>query len=629
MITYFRRLFVDSWIGRIFAVLIFAAFVVWGVGDFFTSMGRSDAGTVATVGSQKISADEFQLAYRQQLEQIAQQSGGDPSQIPQAERAQIALQVLQGLVVHAEALRAAHRLGIVVPDPVLRQAVFDLPAFKGGDGQFDRLRFDAWLRGHGLTEARLLSLFRDDLATNALMQPIRIGARASGILVRHAYDYAAQTRTLDLVNFPFASVPAPPPADEATLRRYFDNHPDQFQAPETRRIKLVVLSPATVARSMDVPEAEERALFKARNGNGSVPEKRSVQVITAPTEARAQALATLWNGGAGWPQMQAAAKDSVPVAIDNATEATFPDPALGKLAFGAKPDEVSGPVRLASGWVLLKVVKVTAPTVRSFESQRAALHDEIAASRARDGFGDRVQKLQDAIAGGSGLDNIPADLGAAAAEGTLDAQGMTQAGQPAPLPGSDALRKAIIAQAFAQKQGAPAEIKQGPDDSEFALIVEAVNPAREQDYASVHDKVAAAVRQEAVHRAAEQQAAALFAQVRKGGGLTKSGRSDVMHVGPIGRGSPPPGVSADLARVAFTLAPGASTMVQGPAGFTVATVTGVQHPDPSTNRLAYDRLQTRLDNAVGDDIEASYVMALRRRTPPSLNGQAVRSIIGQ
>ncbi len=631
MISYFRRLFVDSWVGRVFAVLIFAAFVVWGVGDFFTSMGR-DPGTVASVGTHTVSAQEFDTALRQQLQQVAQQTGGDASQIPPSERGQVAMQVLQGLVSRAEALREAERLGVVVPDDVLRQAVFDLPLFKGENGQFDRPRFDQWLAAHNLSQQKLLSLFRDDLATGALIAPLRVGAKAPAVVVRRVYDYGAQTRSLDMVRVTSAAMPAPPVPDEASQRRYYDNHTDRFQAPATRRIKLVLLSPATVARGSAVPEADERALFAARYGSGkgagNVPEKRSVEVITAPSEARARALALLWQGGAGWPQMQAAAADSVPVALDDATQATFPDPQLGRLAFAASPGQVSGPVHLPSGWVLLRVTRVTAPATRSFEALRPALHDEIALSRARDGIADRVQKLQDAIAGG-GLDAIPAELGAAAAEGTLDAQGRTSTGEEAPLPATGALRRAILDQAFAQKPGEPPVLRQGPEESEYALVVESVTPARSQPYEAVHDQVVEAMRRDALRHEAEQQAASLYAQVRAHGGLAASARGDVVHVAALARGTPPPGVPPQLTQLAFSLAPGSSTMLETADGFVVVTVTGIQHPEPSANRLAYDRLQGTLDGAIGDDIEASYAMALRGRTRPVLNAQAIRSVVGQ
>nr|WP_321985443.1 SurA N-terminal domain-containing protein [uncultured Lichenicoccus sp.] len=630
MITYFRHLFVDSWAGRAFAVLIFAAFVLWGVGDFFTRLGGTpDASTVAAVGDHKISVDDFNNAFHSQLDQVAQQTGADPAQMPAPERAQVAMQVLQGLVSRAEALREATRLGIVVPDDVLRRTIFELPLFKGSDGRFDRGRFNTWLQQNRLTEARVLSIFRDDLTANALVEPLRAGALAPAVLVRHAYDFAAQTRTADLVRFRFATQPAPPAPDQATLQRYYDNHTQQFQAPEFRRIKLVLLSPQTLARSIEIPEADERALFKAQNNNGSIPEKRSVQVITAPTEARAQALATLWRGGAGWPQMQAAAADSVPVALDDAALATFPSPEMGGLAFAAKPGDVAGPMKTETGWVLLRVTKIEPAITHSFEDTRQALHDQLAVARVRDLLADRVQKLQDAIAGGSGLDQIPADIGAVAAEGTLDAQGNTQAGEPAPLPGSPGLRSAIIASAFAQRQGAPAELKQGPDDAEYASVVEQVTPAAAQPFAAVQDKVRDAVLADARRRTAEQQAAGLFAQARHAGGLAKlPGLAELVHEPPFGRARPPPGISPQLQQIAFSLPVGQSTMVREQDGFTVATITGMQHPDPAGNRLAYDRLQSNLDSSISNDIEITYATLLRSRKQPTLNAQAIRSVVG-
>ena len=220
-----------------------------------------------------------------------------------------------------------------------------------------------------------------------------------------------------------------------------------------------------------------------------------------------------------------------------------------------------------------------------------------------------------------------------AAAGTLDAQGNTQAGEPAPLPGSPALRQAIIASAFAQKQGAPPELKQGPDDAEYSLAVEQVTPAAAQPFAVVQDKVRDAVIADARRRAAEQQAASLFAQARKAGGLGKlppgtPGLAGLVHEPAFGRGHPPPGISPQLQQIAFSLPVGQSTMVRDADGFTVATVTGLQHPDPAGNRLAYDRLQTNLDSSIANDIEVTYATLLRSRKQPTLNAQAIRSVVG-
>jgi len=632
MISFLRRLFVDSWAGRVFALLLFAAFVFWGIGGFVNQLGHGDAGTVASVGGQKVTVQDFDSAFRQQLAQVAAQSGGDPSSLPAAERGQIGLQVLQGLVSHAEALAEATRLGIVVPDDVLRSTVFDFAAFKGPDGRFDRARFDGWLSQHGLNEAYLLRLIREDMAASALTEPLSAAARAPDVLVRRAFDYEAQTRTVDMVRFDFDRMPQPAAPDQAGLQRWFDNHPGQFRSPEYRRVRVVVLSPETVARTTMVSEADERALYAQDPHFAPVPEKRSVQVITTPDQATADALAAAWKGGASWTAMQAQAvgkgQQTVPVALDSASQATFPDPALGSLAFRTPVGTVAGPVHLDTGWVLVKPVSVTPGVTHSFADERAALHDRIAAQRAADGMAERVRRLQDAIAGGGGLDQIPADIGAAAAEGTLDAQGDTQSGVPAPLPGSPALRRAIIEQAFDQKPGPVSALKQGPDGADYAVQVESVTPARPLTFAQAEDKVRAAFLQAAIRREANVAASGLYARIRHAGGLAKSGSPDVIHSAPFRRNAQTPDIPPDLVHLAFSLAVGESTMVETPQGFVVATVTGVQHPDPASDRLGYDRLRASLDSSVGDDIEASYAMALRGRVQPSLNAQAIRSVVG-
>ncbi len=39
--------------------------------------------------------------------------------------------------------------------------------------------------------------------------------------------------------------------DEPTARRWYDNHPDLYATPEYRRVKVIVLSPATLASEVN------------------------------------------------------------------------------------------------------------------------------------------------------------------------------------------------------------------------------------------------------------------------------------------------------------------------------------------------------------------------------------------
>ncbi len=84
--------------------------------------------------------------------------------------------------------------------------------------------------------------------------------------------------------------------------------------------------------------------------------------------------------------------------------------------------------------------------------------------------------MQDALAGGAKLDELPAGLGLAAVTGTLDAQGNTPDGAPAPIPGGAALRQAIDRAGLRAAPNDQPTLEDGPDHSFYAVSVDAVVP---------------------------------------------------------------------------------------------------------------------------------------------------------
>ena len=634
MLAFMRRLFIGSWLGRILAMVIFLSFAVWGMGSFVTGLGRVSAGNVASVAGRGIGSEEFDRTYRRGLASAAQNAGlTDPTALPFEQKRQIAAQALQQLVFQAVINNAATRIGVVVPDAVVREQVFAEKAFLGPDGLFSRALFDQRLQAAGFTEDGLIRIFREQAAALALVEPMRIGAHAPGELVRRAYGFGAEQRVLDMASLPFSAIPVPPAPDDAALRRYYDNNKDRFVAPEYRKIKLVLLSPDTVARGLDVSDADERKLYDELVPRFHVAEKRSVQVMIANDQARAAQIAALWQNGIGWTQLQATAKDATPIALDDATAASIPSPDIARLTFATAPGTVAGPAKTEAGWVVLRVNKVTPAQNRSFAEAQAELHDIIARQRANALMSPRVQKLQDAIAGG-GLDAIPTDLGAVPAEGSLDAQGLTRSGDPAPLPGSEAVRKAVVAQAFATRKGDVPTLMQGPEGSWYALVVEDVTPASPLSFVQAADRVRAAWQQDQVRHADEQRAATLYADADAHHGLaaaaaaTPGSVSGLLTGIMVRRGQTAGPVPANLQQIAFSLAPGTSTMLQTPDGFVVATVTAIRHPDPSKDHAGYARTRDALDAAMADDVENTYVTALRDRAHPSIDDKAVEQVVG-
>lgn len=223
MISYLRRVLVESWLGRVVAIVIFLAFVSWGIGDVIGFMSE-ETDVVARVGQHRIPTRDLAMALRSEMPTITQQMGvKDPSALSPIMQGQIARQILQRLIAQAELLEAARQLKIIVPDSAIREEVFSLPYFKGPTGQFDRAVFNQRLSAQGLSEQQVLDMIRDDLTVRTLLQPMAQGSRVSNILLKTLVDYGATTRMVDLISIPVAAQPAPPAPDTATLQRYYTN----------------------------------------------------------------------------------------------------------------------------------------------------------------------------------------------------------------------------------------------------------------------------------------------------------------------------------------------------------------------------------------------------------------------
>ncbi len=259
MITVFRRM-LKTWVARGFFLIMVLAFVSWGVGDVIRLIGTST--WVAKVGGQTIEGPQLQEAYQREMSQVTRNlpSGQEPSQ---EMRSSVASEALQRLIAQAALNQELQRLHIVTPDAAVRQMVFAMPAFRGPNGQFDHQTFEAVLRNNGLNEPRFLDMMRGDLAQRQLLGAVTGGAATPDVLLRPLYQGRFEKRSADMVEFPIAAAPEPAAPTDTELRRWYDNHPDLYSAPEYRRIKAIVLSPQTLARDIPVTDADLQAAYRA------------------------------------------------------------------------------------------------------------------------------------------------------------------------------------------------------------------------------------------------------------------------------------------------------------------------------------------------------------------------------
>jgi peptidyl-prolyl cis-trans isomerase D len=639
MLSLLRR-YTNTWPVRALLGLLVAFLVFWGIASSLQSPGDS-ATTVATVSGETIDRTAMQQAFQRQMAQVARMFGPNYSPTPEMRRS-IADRALQQLVTEATIDAHAHRMGMTVTDEAVRTEAFANPAFKGPSGQFDKNTFARVLRTQGFDENSFEKYVRGIMLEQQLLSAVRAGATAPDTLVAALFGYQQEKRIADAVFVPFATAPAPPAPTEAELEHWWANNPEQYARPEYRRIKAVILSTQTIARDITIPDEAVTAAYEQQRNVYNVDEKRSVQILLTADEARAEALAAQWRSGADWAQMQHAATDAGGTAVElpNADRAELPDPSLADAVFAAAPETVPPPIHDPLGWHVVKVTAITPARHTSFDDIKDTLRKELAEQQAAEQVYDRSTKVEDALAGGGGLDELPADLGLAAVTGTLDAHGNTPEGTPAPIPAEPSVRDAIINAAFQAKPGDPIRLTEVPAQAEpgknpgpsayYALVVESITPPAGEPFDQVRERVRADWTRNAIHHATEATAAGLLAAVKGGQSLADAAAAASLTVHPLpptDRQNAPQGFPAQLQQPLFGMKIGEPGMVETADGFVVAVLAEIQVPDARTDPIGYGQARQALQRAVGDDIITAYVNAVRLSANPRVNTQVLNSIV--
>lgn len=635
MISTFRRLS-ESWVARIFFFVTALAFVGWGVS---ADLGRLFGGSptwVAKAGGETIEIPAFQAEFQRNLA-LATRKLPQGQELTAADRREIGQQTLDQMIGQLVMQEELKSLRVVTPDTALLAAIHEMPAFRGPNGQFDKANFEAVLRNNGLTEERFLALLRADIAQRQFLSALDSAVPAPDAEVTPLYLMEFEKRSVDMADIAIATQKAPPAPEDAVLQRWYDNHPDLYRTPEYRRIKAVELSPDSLASEIKVSDDELRSYYQEHHADYVTTPKRSAQVISVGDEAKAKTLAETWRGGADWTAMQKAAKDAGASAIeqDDATKVQFPDPDLAKAVFAAPADTVGDPVKGQLGWFVVKVTKIVPGGETTFDQAKAAIRKRVVAGKAADLLYDRANKLDQLLGNGSTLDDLPGDLNLVGVSGTLDAEGLTQAGEPAPIPGPPELRKAIVAAAFATAPNETPRLVEVQTPSNgasayYALTVEDIIPPGMKPFATVKDQVLADWTDDQKRREANVAATAMMVAVQ--GGQSFSDAATVAGVTPhlsplVTRNATDPAVPATLERVMFGLKPKEATMVETPNGFIVAQLVEVAKADPAKDKTGYGEAKAAVARSIGGDFGAIIANALRTRANPQINQQNFDSIV--
>lgn len=630
MITFMRRL-ASTWVAKALFVLLVLSFAVWGIEDVVRNFGRDTA--VARVGDQRIEAEEAQMAARREMSRIARQLGNrfEPNE---AIRRAVAAGALENLIGERAMVAEAQRMGVVATEDMVRDTVFAIPGLTGPDGRFSRQVLAQVLRSNELTEAQFLSLIRGDLLRQQLLGAVRAGAAAPDAMTAPQLVWQTERRVADVVLLPFSAAPEPEAPSEAQLQRFLENNPQRFSTPEFRQISIAVLSAEMLANEIAVSEEDIKQAFDARHGQYDRPERRQIRQVVLTDEARAREVAQLWQAGAAWEAVEAAATAAggQAMALPMGDKASLPIPALADAAFAAAPQSVTDPVQSPFGWHVIGIEAVEPAQIFTLDQLRDQLRRDVAKDRALDLAYERGNKVEDALAGGMTLAEAAPRFGLALMSATLDPSGRSPANEAVALPVAADQRNAVLRAIFTQDQGAAPRLQEF-GDAFAAIEISGVTPPQLRPFAEVEPELRRAVMADARRRFTETRAAGLLAAQRGGKTLVEAAQELGListRTAPFGRdpaqGSPVP---PELLPPLFEAKRGEATMAEIRGGFAVASVAEILRLDPTSDPLGMGRVRVEIEQAVGDDLEQQFQAALRVRANVRINERVLEQVTGR
>jgi peptidyl-prolyl cis-trans isomerase D len=595
----------SGWIGKtIMAVVVgflVMAFGFWGIGDIFRGNTR---GALVTVGDAKMSADEFRQLFNSRLQALSRQVRR-PITAEQARLFGIDRQVLSEWIQNAALDQYAKGMRLSIPDADVLQHISDDPMFRVPGGQFDTARFQQIMRDNGLSEQGYVAERKRDTIRRQLTLTLAAGLAAPTAEVEAFNRYQNEQRDADfIVLTPAQAGDIPPPAPDV-LAKYFDERKALFRAPEYRKATILALTPDTIAPSIEIADADVKAVYDRNPNLFGTPEKRDVQQILFFNKDEAHKAAERLAAGTSFDdlikdeQIKDKYKDLGLVA-----KLQLPDQKVANAAFSLAIGQVSGAIDGLYNSTIVRVTKIEPGNMKQLGDVAAEIKKNIALERARAEVNKLRDKVDEQVGSGTPLDQIAKNL--KLPYQTIDAvdrSGRSPDGQPVTLPkGAD-----LIGSIFSADVNVENDALQTQDGGIIWYNLDAITPSRDRTLDDVKDQVTARWHDEQVIERLNAKVKELLEKLKGGAKLADLAAAEKLPVEKTtwlkrrddGQGLPPNAVA-----VLFQTAKGEAAVADGkqPTERIIMVVNTVTVPTfspgaPETKQLA-DAVRDSLTNDV-------------------------------
>ena len=618
-----------QWLAGTLLGIIALFFVVWGAyGVVDISFGPSNYGL--KVNGDTIGTDTLQNAWQQQQAQYVQALHGAP--LSDAQKSALQQQLIDQYIRQTLLQQRSDQAGYRVSDADVEQAYQSEPAFQV-DGKFDPRAARAALLQAGMTPEAYEADRRQALRIEQLTQGIQLSDFLTPSELSRIYALENEQREVRFAVLPADHYSSAVKIDDASIAAWYKAHQSDYLSPDSVDLQYAQLTMASVEAQVPVTQADLQAYYDQHKSSYSQIEMRHAHHILIsvanPKDPKSDAaalakakdiLAQLKAGkdfGALAKKYSADPGSAAQGGDLGWAERSIYVPAFADALFGMKqPGLYPTPVKTQYGYHIIRLDEIRPAQVPSLDKVRAQVEQQYRKEQASALFGDKQDRLQQA------LDNGATDVAAVARQFGLNAgeiKQFTAMGGGAPLGKQPELLSAVFSDDAITGARIVGPLALG-DDRVVIFKVLAHHPPAPQPLASVRQEIIAAMTKAQSSAAARAAADAAVKRLQQGDSFDAVAKSlDVMPMPVAFIGRSDPQVPTQVRDAVFAApAPEAGKPVYqaltlDDGGAALFAVSAVKPGQPGVNSKNDEQL---VDSYMRRDSEGemtAYVLELQRR----------------
>jgi peptidyl-prolyl cis-trans isomerase D len=398
-----------TWIAKVILALITIPFALWGVESYIrTSPGTN---TIAKVGGDKVTGQEYDNAVRTQLDQLRQRFGGqiDASIMDNPEMRK---GVLDQLIDQRVLDKTTKGSTMAVSDARLRDLIVNNPNFMD-NGQFSPALYERILKAQGYSAASFEAALRQDTERQQFLDSVANTAIVSNTTVKGFLQASEQSREIAVVFVSPATFLDKVKVTPEQAHAFYDKNKAEFTIPEQARAEYIELSVDALAPAIAVTADEVKAYYDTNKARYVTKEERKASHILisvakdakeADKKAAEEKANQIFSQLKKTPQAFAelAKKNSQdPGSAANGGDLGFFGrgmmvPHFDKATFEGKKDELIGPVLTDFGYHIIRVTDIKPEKGKSIADATPEIEGELKKQKASRKFAELAEKFANA-----------------------------------------------------------------------------------------------------------------------------------------------------------------------------------------------------------------------------------------